>query len=365
MRNAMIVFFSFIALAMVAFPAATLEGAKTGLDLWWRVVLPSLLPFFIISELLLNFGIMDRLGRGFERLMRPLFRLPGEAAFGLVMGYCAGFPTGAAAAAGLRRQGLISKEEGERLIAFTNNPSPLFITVGVATGILNTPGLAALILAINYGLNLMIGIFLGIHAPRPKNTRLKPALKAPINPPPLGKLLKNAAQKAGGNIAIIGCYLVFFSVLSSSIRASGIEALLLSPLKALGLPTILNQSLLQGIWEMTLGINSIGSSELPLQIRLPVCSAFLGLGGISVLAQVAAMVADTDIGIGTYLKSRLFHSLSAFSLTYFICRSSSLPASTLYTPAWPALSQSGLLAFALGILFTGLLLGSRGKTPAP
>ena len=59
--------------------------------------------------------------------MRPLFNVPGEGAFPLIMGIISGYPVGAKIVTNFRKNGTVTKEEGERLITFTNNSGPLFI----------------------------------------------------------------------------------------------------------------------------------------------------------------------------------------------------------------------------------------------
>ena len=67
--------------------------------------------------------------------MRPLFNVPGEGVFALIMGTISGYPVGAKIATNLREKNNCTKEEAERLLAFTNNSGPLFIigTVGICS----------------------------------------------------------------------------------------------------------------------------------------------------------------------------------------------------------------------------------------
>ena len=356
--------------AMVLFPGAAFAGASNAIHLWWTVVLPALLPFFICAQLLLELKIMHRLGKSLEWLMRPLFNLPGEAALAFVMGYCSGFPTGTAIAASLRRDGLLSQEEGARLVAFTNNPSPLFILSGVATGIFQNPAYGPLLLGINYGLNLLLGIGLGIFSgQRRKQSPPAKAIapRAAIPPiPPFANLLKNAARIAGGNIAIVGCYLVFFSVLNQCLAESGLLALLLEPLQALGLPQTVGEPLAKGVWEMTLGIEGIGKAGLPAAQALALTAALLGFSGISVQAQVAGMVSGTDIKIKPYLFCRLAHCLLSYIVSLFLFRFISLPAATGQEIVGYALHPWENLAFCLALLvlasITGALLNRSRKS---
>ena len=73
----------FITIAMVQYPKPTFDAAIMGLNLWWTVVFPSLLPFFILSEILMGLGVVHFIGVLLEPLMRPVFNVPGIGAFAL------------------------------------------------------------------------------------------------------------------------------------------------------------------------------------------------------------------------------------------------------------------------------------------
>src|SRR5581483_152537 len=110
----------FLTASLIANPQASLEGSIRGLDMWWEVVFPSLLPFFIVSELLIGLGVVSFIGVVLEPLMRPLFRVPGVGAFVWAMGMASGFPSGAKLSARLRQAEQLTQIEAERLVSFTN-----------------------------------------------------------------------------------------------------------------------------------------------------------------------------------------------------------------------------------------------------
>lgn len=66
--------------------------------------------------------------------MKPIFNVPGCGAYAMLMGIISGYPIGAKIVTNFRENGMCSKEECERLLAFTNNSGPLFIigTVGIS-----------------------------------------------------------------------------------------------------------------------------------------------------------------------------------------------------------------------------------------
>ena len=114
-----------LTISMVAQPSLAYQSATRGLELWWTVVTPALLPFFFISELLMEMNISRYLSYAMSPLMRPLFNLPGCAALAVALGFCSGFPSGASITASLGRKNEITRAEGERMICFTNNAGPL------------------------------------------------------------------------------------------------------------------------------------------------------------------------------------------------------------------------------------------------
>ena len=229
--------FTFISIGLVIImiinPSQCFEAASSGLHLWYSVVVPSLLPFFIISEIMVSCGGAALIGRHLSSMMRPLFGQPGSAALAVVMGFCSGFPSGAALTASLRQAGLVSRDEASRLVAFTNNAGPLYIIVAVSTVLLDMPQAAWLLLAAHYGINLLIGICLGRRrlGKNTINTSIDTALysqeSTAFNHSP-GALLKNAAKNAATNVItaiFIPVFIfLFLRCLFLFLSGSGLEA---------------------------------------------------------------------------------------------------------------------------------------------
>ncbi len=343
-----------MAISMLLLPQQSVAAAMNGLHLWWEVIVPSLLPFFIISNLLISIGAAQAAGHCFAPFMRPLFNLPGAASLAIVLGFCSGFPTGAAVTADLRRQGLISREEAARLLAFTNNAGPLYITVAVAAGLFGQPAAAMLLASGHYGLDLLLGIILGLFS-RSSKTSAATALPSTATPPgSLGNLMKEAARAATNNILIIGCYMAFFSVLAELI--------------CLILPSSITpmlRAMLSGVWEMSLGIDTLSTSGLPLALALPLAAAILAFGGFSVQMQVLAMVSDTDISPRLYLICRPLHAAAAciytaLLLPHIVQQTSTLPIEAVHSIS--PLTYSLITAMTIVLLWLGMArITSRRK----
>ena len=114
-------------ICIICFSSSSLETARGSFMLWVNNVVPSLLPFFICIELLKQTNFIEVVGKSLNPIMYPLFNVPGSGAFALAMGITSGYPVGTKVAKDLYKDGLCSKIEAERLIAFTNSSGPLFI----------------------------------------------------------------------------------------------------------------------------------------------------------------------------------------------------------------------------------------------
>ncbi len=112
-----------------------LRGAAEGVDLCIRTVVPSLLPFFILSSILTN---------GFNgkelRLLSPLGRIcgipPGHEPL-LMLGLLGGYPIGAKGVYHAWSSGTLNKRAAVRMLGFCSNAGPSFI-FGMAASMFNS-----------------------------------------------------------------------------------------------------------------------------------------------------------------------------------------------------------------------------------
>ena len=85
-KNALSFLFCLFTICLVLFSNSNFSAAKNGLYLWATSVIPALFPFFVATELLSYTNIIPWLGKYLSFIMRPLFGVPGEAAFAFLMG---------------------------------------------------------------------------------------------------------------------------------------------------------------------------------------------------------------------------------------------------------------------------------------
>lgn len=126
-KNAISITFVLFTIFLVIFSKSNLTAAKNGLKLWANNVVPSLLPFFIATNLLSHTNVIKYVSKACNKFMRPIFNVPGECAYAFILGLISGYPVGAKIVTDLKDNNLCTTEEAERMLCFTNNSGPLFI----------------------------------------------------------------------------------------------------------------------------------------------------------------------------------------------------------------------------------------------
>ncbi|OQR57847.1 sporulation integral membrane protein YlbJ [Bacillus sp. CDB3] len=325
----------FLTFSLVLHPQAALQASIRGLNIWWEVVFPSLLPFFIIAELLISIGIVKFIGVILEPLMRPLFRVPGVGGFVWAMGMASGFPAGAKLSARLRKSNQLTQIEAERLVSFTNSSNPLFIFGAVSIGFFNNPKLGLVLAAAHYISNFIVGLLMRFYGSndtyiKEKHTNQKRAFQNPFSilhqtrmqeKRPIGKLLGDAIVSSIQTLLMIGGFIILFSVLNKMITVFEItEALsfiMQHILSFFQLTSQFNIPILSGIFEMTLGSQMISQiNETTLLQQAMVTSFILAFSGLSIQAQVASILAETDIRFKPYFLARIIQSIIAPIFTF-------------------------------------------------
>lgn len=326
-----------ITIIILIHPSIAFQASMDGLRVWWEIVFPALLPFFVAAEVLMALGVVHFLGVLLEPLMRPLFDVPGVGAFALAMGITGGYPIGAKITASLRKRNLCNQIEAERLASFTNTADPLFMSGAVAVGMLHMPSLGGAICAVHYVSAIIIGILLRLHGgsqrrrvPDSSVTKgnifkrafheLYKARRADGRP--VGQVFGDSVRDSIASMLLVGGFIVMFSVVIRVLAISGVLRLIEWPLslvlRPLGMQGALTSPIVSGLFEITLGTELASKAAAPILERLMVINAVIAWSGLSVFGQVSAMTSGTDIRMSPYLASRFVHAIIAALITVVI-----------------------------------------------
>lgn len=130
-------------------PSVVSEGAKDGLLLWFMAIVPSLLPFMILSGILVKLKVTKYINRFLRPLFGLVFGVSDGGSYPILIGFLAGCPIGAKTAAQLYKDGEIKREEAQYLMMFCNNLSPMFLIefIGVKCLYVKNPFLIFVVVA--------------------------------------------------------------------------------------------------------------------------------------------------------------------------------------------------------------------------
>ena len=329
-------------LALVLWPEQAMSAMRDGITLCGNVILPSLFPFFVLSSLVVKLGMSRYLGRLLEPVMAPLFRVNGNCAAALALGFVGGYPVGARTAIQIYENGQCSRTEAERMLAFCNNSGPAFILGVVGAGIFGS-GAAGLLLYLAHLLaSLAVGILFRFYKPgegAEYRGRQGPQFQTASFPQAFTQSITGALQSTLNICAFILFFTVFLRILAHAGILAGAARLLSALLAPLGMDQTWAERLLTGLVEVSSGVSSLTGGSL--SGRLSMAAFMLGWAGVSIHCQVLAFLGDSGLSMGTYVLGKLLHggisALLAAALLRVIPLSS--PASVYLAEQTEAIAQ--------------------------
>ncbi len=303
---------------LVAAPEEAIAGAKDGLTLCFNVIVPSLFPFFVLSSLVVDLGLAAYLGRAMEGLMRPLFRVSGSCATAVALGFVGGYPVGARTALQLYQQGLCTKTEAERLLAFCNNSGPAFILGVVGAGIFGDSRVGLLLYLTHALASLIVGLLFRFYGGR-RDRRARGTRPKPIQTVPLPAAFTGAVSRSLQSTLNICAFVVFFAVILRLLSAYGVLTAVARLLSLAGFQAEWAKRLVAGLLELSSGVASLQGGT-GFAGRVSMAAFMLGWAGLSVHCQVLSFLVDSGLSARVYLAGKLCHGLIAAGLTYALTR---------------------------------------------
>jgi len=326
-RNILTLIFLAFAGSLLLFSSSNLPAIKKGLSLWANSVVPSLFPFFVATDLLMHTNFVNILGRFLNKLMKPLFNIRGEGAFGFIMGLISGYPVGAKIACDFRENNICSKEECERLLSFTNNSGPLFIVGTVGISMFGNSTIGLLLLVTHILACITVGIIFKFWKFNTSTFNTDINKKSSFNNTKnvtfsnLGEVLGKSITNSISTVLMIGGFVVIFSSIISILKSSGILNSLVyifTPLfDFIHIDSSFIYGILTGLLEITNGISIISNIHIKaISINIVLTAFLLGFGGLSVLLQVLSITSKTDLSIKPYFYGKLLHGFLAGFYTF-------------------------------------------------
>ena len=290
-----------ILILIIYYSNEVMESVTFSISIWKDNLLPSLFPFFIISNLLLQYGFVDKLSFISSSIMPKIFHLPKEACFPLIISLFSGFPSGAKATTDLVKENILTKDQASRLITFTHYSNPLFILGFIGNVLLGSKKLGIMILIAHIISNLVLGVIF-----RPKNIDCKKTLtnnKKEV--PSLGSALRISIFDSLNTMFLLLGIVTIFLILTTIL----FELFTYHPIF---------KSFIAGVLEMTQGVKLVNTLPLSLLMKTILMTFFISFGGISVHIQVLSIISEEKIKYKYFLIARIIHSILASILVFIL-----------------------------------------------
>ena len=294
---------------MLIFPTLTKSGAYTGLVLWLYTIIPTLLPYMIISGIICYFNAFVIIANLLYPITKIIFGISKPANYCLIVGFLCGYPIGSKVIADMSNDNQISLNEANYLLCFCNNISPSFIINYVTSSILcncykiDNATSKSIILILFIAPMIASLIYRILH----KQLNFSSSYKSNIVTASLNNynFMDRCILNSFENIFKIGGYIIIFTIISTWIQSI----------------SIINPNLsffISSICEITSGLNGLKYTDFQRNIGILNVLFLCSFGGICSIAQTLSMISGTSLDIKKYITFKVINGVIAIILGVII-----------------------------------------------
>lgn len=324
---------------------------KAGLSLCGNVIIPSLFPFLVLSELLMLCGIDQCMAGVLRPPMGRLFKLSGSAGCALILGGLCGYPVSARMGASLYDKGELDGNALSFLLTFCNNASPAFLIGTVGTLLWGERQVGFMLCLIQFVSSMLMGICFSRSRPEPS------AAKAGIGTPIGGfSAFPQAFVRASNAMLSVCAYVIFFSALIG----------ILDALPRQGTAASVTKTILFGFFEISSGMKAAASLADP-HLGFILSALFMGWSGLSVHGQIITVTANRGVFYRRYFGAKALQGVLCAGMAAVVCFffSDFIPApctaAVLPSTFWAPVGIYIFIGFLIASLLMGILWKNQKK----
>ena len=278
-----------------------MEGIKFSFYICINNLFPSLIPFMLLSNILIKYNFVSEVNDLFGNLMK-LFKVNKNASFVFIMSILSGSPSNAKYIKDLLDNKLININDAKKCLKFCHFTNPVFVIGTIGYTFLNNKKLGLIILISHYLSSFIIGIIF-------RNKK---------------------CSNINNNISKYSNNKKFITILNESIISTANTLLLI-----LGVITFCliitglvdnifninnNLKFIYGFLEITQGLKYLSISNLNIYIKTIIASFIISFGGLCIHIQVFSILDNKKIRYFPYLYSRIIHAIISSLITILIIK---------------------------------------------
>ena len=272
------------------------ETIKFSFDICVNNLFPSLIPFMLITNILINYNFVESLNL---TPITNLLKINKNCSFIIIMSILSGTPSNSLYIKGLLENNLISIDDAKKCLNFCHFTNPIFILTTIGYTFLNNKKLGLTILISHYLSSFIIGLF----NKKEKKKNLIELKKDKYNKNFI-QILKESINNTTSNLLLIMGIITTFSIIICLIN------------NIFNINN--NYKFIYGLLEVTNGLKYVALSSFSIKIKTILSSIFISFGGLCIHAQVFCILENKKIKYLPYFFSRLFHALLSALLTFII-----------------------------------------------
>ncbi len=282
------------------------DGCRQGISLWYSSIVPVLLPFMLLTSVILDTLDLNHMTTGFACILS------------LIIGLFCGFPTGTLVISFFYKNNNLSRHTAQTLLPICNNVSPMFLygyiyseylykymTLHELIICLYVPQIACTMITFCiYYTHINIYIKSTVSKIFPGNIFSHTSSEIAATSLHGSKYKNdNIINSSIYNITAIGIFIVIFSITSNLITH-------FFPYKIIQAST--------SFLEISSGINSLASIDIPHKIKTVLFLSLTAFGGLSALFQSYGLIQKTGLSFFKYISAKCLYSLICAATTIII-----------------------------------------------
>lgn len=281
-----------ILILLLIFHNAVIGGAQNGLLLWYQTLIPSLLPFILVTNALSETNTYQVVASKFQHMKHNrIYEI-----MSILLGNLCGYPIGAKIINDFVKNNCLSVNRANQILSLASQASPMFLIGFVYTHILNTAlPLSVFLTSIYLPVCIYYFFLLLFTNKQTPSTCCTSSQKLYI---------KDTFLHAVEIMVTIGIYVMIFSILLSIL-----------------LPICTNDTskILLSFMEITTGLNLISTLDITENLKIALLCALSASGGLCSTYQVKGVLEYQNVQIKKYLLDKCILSTGTFCISYLYC----------------------------------------------
>jgi len=282
-----------------------ISSISNSTNIFFTKLVPALLPYIILTELVIVLNIAENLTYGFTKIICKLFHIPTSCAPTIIISYLLGYPNAAKHISKLYEEQKIDLNTIKKLVRFTNNASPAYIIGTIGTAMFNNITIGIILLISHFLASMIIGIssFSYRNIIQQNNTNSNSFKQISFSFDIFLKALFGSIKTLG----IIWGFTVIFSLIPSLL------------FNKLNLPEYI-YGLIIGIFELSNGINILSNINIDFCLKLCLISFVLSFSSLMVILQVYSFIFKTGVKLNYVVRYKLLQGLLSCGITFILTK---------------------------------------------